>query len=428
MFGQHSRAALRRCARNAIPFITSVLLLAAPVTARAEATRAPLGATVESLLAAVRALSPDLRAAALDAAAAAAQADAAGRLDDPTFQYMSDEGDRTGGPRMNKLDFTLTQTVPLWGKLGLRHAAAMAASDAAREQEGVTVALLDERIKVAFARYYAVTQALAVNRRIAALAGDIAKAAAVRYGQGLGEQSEVILARAEGIQAATEAAKLTGQRDAVVAQINGLLARPADATLAAPLGPWPLPEVMPAISVLMDRARADNPTLRIARAELRGAEADRQLAHKAWYPDPIFSIGVIQRDFGPTGYTGGVAFSVPLQWTAKRAGEQAAAARRDAARQKLLSGEAEIGGALGQALASFEAARRTDTLLRTELAPQYRRAYRSLLARYGQDRADLGAVLEIEHRLHQTELDQLQADTDAHTALAAIERLIGGSL
>lgn len=428
MFGQHSWGPLRRRVRSAIPVVASALLLSMPGTARAETAAAPLGATVESLLAAARALSPDLRAAALDSAAAAAQADAAGRLDDPTFQIMSDESDRMSGPRKNKLDFTLTQTVPLWGKLGLRHAAAVATSDAARGQEGVAAALLDERIKVAFARYYAVTQALGVNRRIAALAGDITEAAAARYGQGLGEQSEVILARAEGTRTATEAAKLAGQRDAVRAQINGLLARPADAALAVPVRLPPMPAVVPPTATLMERARVGNPTLRTARAELRGADVERQLAHRAWYPDPTFSVRVIQRDFGPTGYTGGVAFSVPLQWTAKRAGERAAAAERDAAEQKLLAGEAEIAGALGEAVASFIAARRTEALLRTELVPQYRRAYRSFLARYGQGRADLDAVLEIEHRLHQTELDRLQAETDAQTALAAIERLIGGPL
>ena len=41
---------------------------------------------------------------------------------------------------------------------------------------------------------------------------------------------------------------------------------------------------------------------------------------------------------------------------------------------------------------------------------------------------ELAAVLESEHRLHETNLDILRAQLDAQTALAAIERLIGGAL
>src|SRR5947209_7046608 len=113
------------------------------------------GATVESVLALGRQLSPELRAMALERDAAAARADAAGRLDDPTFRAMSDEVDRTSGPRINKTYLSFEQEFPLWGKLALKRSAALAAVDAARGRELAATAELDEKIKVAFARYYA---------------------------------------------------------------------------------------------------------------------------------------------------------------------------------------------------------------------------------------------------------------------------------
>src|SRR6266513_3840116 len=128
------------------------------------------GTTVESVLALGRQLSPELRAAALDTEAAAARADAAGRLDDPTFRAMSDEVDRTSGPRINKTYLTVEQEFPLWGKLDLKRSAALAAVDAARGRELASTVELDEKIKVAFARYYAASQALRVNRDVAQVA------------------------------------------------------------------------------------------------------------------------------------------------------------------------------------------------------------------------------------------------------------------
>src|SRR5436309_14730187 len=121
--------------------------LAASSPASAQDTGTP-GAIIESVLAVGRRLSPELRAAALDTEAAAAHADAAGRLDDPTFKAMSDEVDRTSGPRINKTYLSIEQEFPLWGKLELRRSAALAAVDAARGRERAAEAELDEKIKV----------------------------------------------------------------------------------------------------------------------------------------------------------------------------------------------------------------------------------------------------------------------------------------
>src|SRR5260221_10747726 len=134
---------------------------AAPATAQDAGLAA--GATVESVVALGRQLSPELRAMALDRDAAAARADGAGRLDDPTFRAMSDEVDRTGGPRINKTYLSIEQEFPLWGKRDLRHSQALAAVDAARGRERAAQLELDERLKVTFARYFAATQALAIN-------------------------------------------------------------------------------------------------------------------------------------------------------------------------------------------------------------------------------------------------------------------------
>src|SRR6266576_2633249 len=220
--------------------IVAALIAGGP--ASAQDVGAP-GATVESVLALGRRLSPELRAAALDTAAA--RADAAGRLDDPSFRAMSDEVDRTSGPRINKTYLSIEQEFPLWGKLELRRSAALAAVDAARGRERAAEAELDEKIKVAFARYYAASQALAINRDVARVARSMTKLAAERYGQGLGMQTEAIAAETEITRADTERARLEADRRSAAARLNGLLARPVGAQFAEPKRLRPLPGTEP---------------------------------------------------------------------------------------------------------------------------------------------------------------------------------------
>ena len=386
------------------------------------------GTTVESVLALGRQLSPELRAVALDTEAAAARADAAGRLDDPTFRAMSDEVDRTSGPRINKMYLSIEQEFPLWGKLELRRSAALAAVDASRGRERAAEAELDEKIKVAFARYYAASQALAINRDVARVARSMTKLAAERYGQGLGMQTEAIAAETEITRADTERARLEADRRSAAARLNGLLARPVGAQFAEPKRLRPLPGTEPRPEILLERARVANPRLFAGAAEVRNAESERQLAEKAWYPNVTLGAGAIQRDNGPAGYTASLSLKIPLQWGAKEAGEREAVAKLGAAQQRLAQIEAEIAGDLGQSLAALLAGKRVGELTRKRLIPQLETAYQSALAGYSRNQGTLAAVFEAEHRIHQARLDLLRVDTEAQTALAAIERLLGAEL
>lgn len=410
---------------------TQLLLIAAlalaPAPAPVQAAAAP-GTTVESVLALGRQLSPELRAMALERDAAAARADAAGRLDDPTFRAMSDEVDRTSGPRINKTYLTVEQEFPLWGKLDLKRSAALAMLDAARGRELASAAELDEKIKVAFARYYAAWHALRINRDVAQVAASMAKVAKERYAQNLGAQTDAITAEAEVTRAAMEAVRLEGERRIAAARLNALLARSPAAPLAEPKELRRLPPYEPPLALLLDRARGANPRLFTGAAEIRNAASERDLASRAWYPNVTLGAGAIQRDNGPIGYTASLAVKIPFQSSVKAAGEREAAAKLGAAQQRQSQLEADIGGDLEQALAALAAARRIGELTRKQLIPKLDTAHKSTIALYRRDQGTLAAVLEAEHRIHQSRLDLLRADTDAQTALAAIERLIGADL
>jgi outer membrane protein, heavy metal efflux system len=385
------------------------------------------GATLEELLAVSRQLSPSLRAAALDTAAAAAKAESADALDDPmlsgSYQYYRNPNVFSG------VAITVTQSFPLWGKRDLRRQAAFADTAAARGREQSTRDESDERIKVAFAQYHALSRQIAVNRTIAGVARRMNAAASARYRQGGGSQVDIIQALSEETTAKIEIARLEGERNAVRARINTLIARPADAPLAESIQLPARSIADPPLAMLLERARAANPTLSAGGAEIEAARARQTLADKAWYPDLSIGAGpLIQTNHQPIGVAATIGFNIPVPWGREVSQQREAAATLSATQQRYDAAWLNIQGALAEAVARLQAARNTEALLRRQALPQARAAMQSLLAGYSEGKGDLAAPIAAEHRAHDVELLLLKAELDQQVELAAIERLIGGPL
>ena len=387
----------------------------------------PLGATVESVLAVGRRLNPALRAAALDTATAASKAAGADALDDPmisdSYQYYRNPNVFSGHSIM------VTQAFPLWGKRDLRREAALADLDAMRGREQAARDALDERIKVAFARYYVTSRAVAANRDVTAVAGSMRAAAEVRYAAGQGDQVAVVKALGEETVVDIEAARLEGDRAAAREMLNALLARPASAPLAEPSQLRRVPAANLSAASLMARARGDSPALAASGAEVSAAQARAVLAEKAWYPDLTLGAGpLIQTNNRPPGVAATVGLNVPLPWGKEASEQQAATAQLGAAQQRYEAAVLDIQSALGEALARLKAARKADALVARKGLPEAQAALKSVTADYAQGRGDLSAALDAQHRVHDLELKLLQLELDEQTMLAAIERLIGGEM
>ncbi len=400
---------------------------AAPAKSAAAAKFESLGATVEGVLAAGRRLNPSLRAAALDTSAAAAKADGADALDDPvisdSYQYYRNPGVFSGHAIM------VTQAIPLWGKRSLRREAALAELDAIRGRESAARDALDERIKVAFAQYYVASRALALNQEVIALARGLRAAAEARYSAGQGDQPAVIKALGEETAAEIEAARLNGERAAAREMLNALLARPAGAPLAEPLRLRPLPSRELAIASLVDRARGSSPALAASGAEVNAAQARRTLAEKAWYPDLTVGAGpLIQTNDRPPGVAATIGLNIPLPWGKETSEEQAATAQLGAAQLRYDAALLDIQSAIAEARERLKAARQADALVARKALPEARAVLNSVTADYSQGRGELAIALEAQHRVHALELKLFQLQMDEQSALAAIERLIGGEL
>lgn len=405
--------------RSVLTGLISALVLIGPLAA---APQGPPGATVQELLALVREFNPELAAAALDTESAIAKIVPAGSLDDPMVNLTRDQGFR-------QTLYTVSQEIPLWGKLELRADMASANAQAAKGQQDSVKSQLEERLKVAFAQYYAADRAIAVTKDIHGLLHSVADTARAQYAQGVVSQSDAIRANLEQARLDTESAMLEESRDSAKAKINALIARPADAPLARPASLRKVPSVsaLP-LSLLVAKARDRNPKLAAARAEIAAAEGERKLVDRSWYPDITVTAGGDSLPGMQPQLYGGIGVKVPLQWGVREAQAQSATAKKGAAQLRLDAELLNTESELKSALAMLARTQRTGDLLRSTLSQQSEAAYTSTLGSYQIGRGDLTSVLDAAHKRFEIQIEQLRNETEAQTALATIERLVGGDL
>ena len=413
--------AARRRGRVLAVGVAGAILMAALADAASNSERPP-GATVGELLALTRSLNPELAAAALESEAALAKVEPAGALDDPMLNLMRDQSFR-------ETVYSVSQDFPLWGKRELRTGVAEANAQAARGRERAVARELEERVKVTFAQYYQAHNALRVINDVHALLHAVAGTARARYAQGLATQSDAIRADLEQTRLDPEQSAIERDERTAKAKINALIARTADAPLADPQALRKLP---PAASLslpeLAARARDENPEIASMRAEITSAEGERKLVDRSWYPDVTATLGGSHLPDNSQRVVAGVGIKIPLQWGVRDAEARAATAKKAAAQARLEGMVLKIGSELEAALAALHQTERTADLLRTSLSQQTEAAYRSSLTSYELGRGDLTAVLDAAHQQLAVRLELLRVEADAQTAVAAIERLVGGDL
>jgi outer membrane protein, heavy metal efflux system len=191
---------------SAAPLLVSVVLAMLVALGSSFAAAQPVdvsapGATVDELLDMGRRLNPGLAGAALNAQAAAARIGTAGRFPDPTFRtelWDVRAARDTGLPQApGQVKYTVEQTVPLWGKRDLQRGIARAEAGSASEQRRAVETALLARIKTVFAGSWGTQETIRITRELLDSVFAIARVAESRYGQGRGNQQDVVTAEVE---------------------------------------------------------------------------------------------------------------------------------------------------------------------------------------------------------------------------------------
>ena len=393
----------------------------------------PIGVSVKSLLDYARTRNPEYAAMQFEVDAAAARAEGAGRLPDPRLRVEWMEITQAGEQnptllpsRTGSTVYTLMQELPWFGKRALQRDIADLDIQGAKGRAAWAWADIAARIKVGFAQWVSVHENTRLNQEILDLLTRLEKVAQVRYAAGLAVQADAIRAQVDLTMVKNELIALENEQRMTAARLNMLLARPADAALAAPS---PLHSPPPAArldaAVLLARARATNPQLASDEARRQAAEKNRDLIRRNRYPD--FSIGV-----APTQMRNSIRdwalmleVSIPFQQSTRRANEREAQAMVAAAAARLEATANQLQAELAENISGLDAARRTGEIIRANLLPQTELTFKSALASYENGKVDFATLLDAQRQIRIARQSLIKSEAETQNRLAAIERILG---
>ncbi|HCY62193.1 MAG TPA: transporter [Oxalobacteraceae bacterium] len=419
---------LRACA------LAAAVWLATPAMA---ASAEPLpGGSVESLLDYARERNPEFAAMRFEAEAAGERAAAAGSLPDPKLQIewrditkMNSQNPTLSPSRVGATRYQIMQDLPWFGKRDLQRDIARLEADGAKGLSYGTWADLSSRIKAGYAQYYAVHQTEGLTREIIDLMARLEKITQARYAGGLAAQPDAIRAQVEQTNLKNELIALDNEKRTLQARLNMLLARPAQAPLAAPdrLRPLPQPARLD-YAALAERVQARNPQLFTEEARIQAAEKNRDLVYKNRYPDIAVGIAPMQTGGSVKEWELMFQMTIPLQQAPRRAQEREAQAMLAAAQSRKQSAANQVLAELSENLSALEAARRTEMLLANSLLPQAELTYRAALASYENGKVDFATLLDAQRQIRMAKQNQVKAQAESQARLAEIERLLGEEL
>jgi outer membrane protein, heavy metal efflux system len=402
--------------------ILGAALLVVPAAAHAE------DASVDRLVAEVLERNPSLRARALRRDALSSDAKATGIYPDPQVIVMVDRVPQAHEAEMPMVRYQATQMFPWPGKLGLMRSVVEQQRDAAGAD--LDVRKLDLRLDAKRAFFM-----LAVNaqrREVVAtsrnLATTIAQAAIGRYGTGLGTHHEAARAQVEVNTLSVDLTNLDGERSVVVAMINALRDRPADAPFADPRI-VSTPRRDTALTTLVQQAYALRPELRGMRSMEGEALAMASVARRERYPDVMGSVWMNQNLMGAPPSAGAmIGVTVPV-FGLRRQGHRVAAeeTRAQGIANDAAAMRAMIRFQVAEARARVETATRRLELLETVVLPKARESFESSLAGYGAGTSDLMGLLDARRSLQSAGLAVAEAQAEREIAIAELERAVGGA-
>ena len=405
------------------------MLIAGTLAVRADTTPAPL--RLGELLIAVEVRNPGLSAARAESRAAQARVSPLSRPPDPRLQLgLMNRSLSTFGQRsavaMDQL--TLTQMIPVPGKLRAATAAARAGARAADANAEELRFSLRVRAADDFYVLDQMDRSIGVLGQTGSLLREVEALVRTKYSLGSGRQADVLRAQLELAKLEEELTVMRAMRSEAEARLNALLRRPAGPPFGAVIAPC-LPDSLPTQATLLDAAGRDAAVVRGAQARLDAAQATGRGAALERWPDLELGVG-----YGQQPMAGGrgtermvslmVGATLPV-WSGSRQGamRREAAAMAQAAEAGLLAAESEVGGRIGELTASFERARRLRALYRGTVLPQARAAAAAALAAYRSGGSSLDSVLEDYLTASRYELELIRLDAEQGRAVAGLEAL-----
>lgn len=414
--------------------LPTVLALAMPVPPAAAETPSEEGALAREVdpalvLRIALARNPDLKEERARVAAARARVPQAARLPDPRLKF-----ELWGAPlkrpwsldRADTLMVGVNQTFPAPGTLDAQER--MAAEEAGTAVATEESRRLDLRAQVrrAFADYYRANRQVRLHREHLDLTTRLVELGRASYRSGRRGQQDVLRLSLELSRLHSDVAHIEQEERSARALLNALMNKPVD----APLGPPA--ELAPAERVPLpdgdDAVAGQRAEVAAAQAAARRSEAAAELARKEarW---PSFVVGA-DYWFMPTmedshAYGAMVSMSLPWLNPGRRDAVRAAQESASADRYALESVRNTIRYQVRDAVAKYEAARSTFTIIDSDLLPQAQRNFEAAQAGYSAGQGDALVLIDALRSYLDVRLDRVRALVHLETTAADLERALG---
>ena len=413
----------------------AAVLLTLGAAGRASAQEVP-GATLPGLLLLAREQNPDYAAMRFEAQAASERVTPAGALPDPKFRTelmditkMGEQNPTILPGNVGSTRYTLMQDLAWFGKRDLKRDIAQLEADGSQGKVEASWTELKARIKTAQAQRHYLRGSEKLTQEILDLMQRLEKISQARYAGGLAAQQDVIRAQVEQTTMRNELVALASESRQVNARLNTLLARPANAPLAAPEILRAVPGVAQLeFDKLAEQARSRNPQLFTETARTRAAEKSRDLTYKNRYPDFTLSISPTQYQTAIKEWALMVEVNIPLQQSSRRAQEREAQAMLAAAQSRKEAVANQLLSDLAENLAALDAAQSSGVLASNSLLPQAELAFSSALASYETSKVDFATLLDAQRQIRQARQTQIKAQLEVQMRLAEIEKIVGEDL
>ncbi|MBI5722398.1 MAG: TolC family protein [Planctomycetes bacterium] len=395
--------------------------------------------TLEDYLRAARANNPALDAARQRWKAALEELPQARSLPDPRFAYgyevmwpgkkpsydnMGPDGTRkdSHSAKMDNQMIALTQDLPLFTKLQLRHAIAIQEVQARQQDYQAELLKLDYEVARAYYEYYYLARSVAVTAGYIDQLRQIEDVARSRYAAAAGSQPDVIRAQVELGKMQNELESMRDMRGPVSQRLRAAINQPG-----GPLLPWP--EAIQPVQAALDDGQAwqmlleSSPQLKALGYEVAGAEKAVELSRQDFLPD--FMLGLEYKFGSERSLTPMIGLSLPIWFEKYSAAVRQAQARQLAALREKTAATNMLSAELKMAAYEYRNADRKVRLYRDTLLPRARQALQSTRAAYQSGKAVFADLIDAQRILLEFELAYERAVADTRTGLAKIEMMIG---
>jgi len=346
--------------------------------------------------------------------------------------------------------YGMSQEIPFPGKLGLK--GEIATRDAERmEQDYLATRLaVVARLKETFYDLHFVHDSIEVLGKTKLLLEEFEETARVRYSVGHAAQQDVLRAQTEISRLLARLASLNQRRQTLHADINRLLNRLPNDTLAPPQDKsagsgfareapeegrqagtaWPEIRFTPLrhtpaeLNALLDQS---SPLLHGQQKTLERGDQNIALAKREYYPDfELDARGLRDTAMKTDGYQVMLNVKVPLYFATKqREGVHEAVAGREASFQDLQALRQELLARIRDNLAQTERAEMLVNLLKDAIIPQSRLTLASAQASYAVGKVDFLTLLNSLLTLQENELEFHSELAEHEKALARLEGITG---